>query len=144
VRATIRTAGEDALTNQQIDAATYHCNLESFALSEDARPRLIGAGWTADLTKGVTTDQVTLVLRSKDASYITPVQAGIDRPDVVAYFKKAGIVHAGFQLDAAAPSLKDGVYDLFLVQRYRVEELVCRTKQSLKVEHGKMTVVPLG
>lgn len=140
-RAIFQPAGNDRISGQERAAATYTCNLETFSVTNQVSGELVGSGWIADLTNGVTSDRVTLLVQSGSDSYAASMQGGVERPDVASYFKKPGLIRSGFLLNIHDAALKDGLYDVFVAQQDGDGRLICRTNRRLEVAQGKITAV---
>lgn len=89
------------------------------------------AGWVADRDKRVPAD-AELLLRSTGGSFIGPLAAGLDRPDVARALDSAPLRSSGYLLTVAL-DVAPGDYDLLILHGIGASRRACALNARLKV-----------
>jgi hypothetical protein len=83
-----------------------------YAVPKGMAVKLIGFGTSK--AKGTDLGAFTLLLASASAVFKVDGQAGLERPDVAAFFNAPGMGKAGFQIDVDLKDLPAGDYAVYL------------------------------
>lgn len=132
----------EAPPGQQV-GLTHRCNLELLEFAGDAQSSgtLQAVGWFADVDGARVADEVSVLLQSGVGSYSANTAVRNNRSDVARFFKKPVLSKSGFALSARVSGLPLGSYDVYLLQRYGADSLICLTTRSLAVDANGVRVV---
>jgi hypothetical protein len=103
----------------------------SYRVARAASYRLIG--FATDSEAGTVPSGLRLFLQGPQA-YSIDAQGGLERADVAAFFKKPGLANAGYQADAGFANVQPGRYDVFVVNTFGGDRVLCPTHQAIIVE----------
>ncbi|MFC0676869.1 hypothetical protein ACFFGH_03255 [Lysobacter korlensis] len=104
----------------------------TYRAGRGATYRLIG--FSTDSEQGAVPSEVQLLLHSAGQSYALAAQGGLERQDVASYFKKPGLANAGYQADAGFANVVPGRYEVFAVNTFGSDRILCPTHQAIIVE----------
>lgn len=103
----------------------------TYRASRSANYRLIG--FATDSEAGTVPTGLQLFLHGPQ-SYALDAKGGLERPDVAAFFKKPSLANAGYQADAGFANVQPGRYDVFVVNTFGGDRVLCPTHQAIIVE----------
>ncbi|GAB6195012.1 hypothetical protein [Lysobacter xanthus] len=103
----------------------------TYSAKHDANYRLIG--FATDSEAGAVPSKVEMLLHGESQSFSLPASEGLERPDVAAFFKKPALANSGYQADAGFANVAGGRYEVFMVNTFGDQRVLCPTHQTLIV-----------
>ncbi len=96
---------------------------------------LVVRGWAADTTGGRVPDSIEIVLENGDEirHVIGTGAPKFQRPDVVAMYKRDGVLKSGFSINATVAVPRTGDWDVRVVEHFPVSTVVCFSNKVLRV-----------
>lgn len=130
------------LDEKEKDERTQSCAVDSI---EGAQPgsvflakngqALTLRGWAGDLTRGRIPAGIDVLLVDGDRTEVVigRGKAGIERPDVAAFYKNQALLLAGFSIAATASVPRAGDWELRLREHFPGRDIVCYADKTLRV-----------
>jgi hypothetical protein len=98
-----------------------------YSVAADADVKLIG--FAANKDKGEPLARFNIIL-TYGQTYAVAAESGLERPDVVDFFKKPGLLKSGFQADVSLKGIPAGEYVIMLREG---DGPICPTHQKIKI-----------
>lgn len=102
----------------------------TYKVKKDVAYKLVG--FATNVAASTVPKSIRIILVGDD-SYSKETTTGLDRPDVVTFFKNPSLTGAGYQLDAGFGNVKPGEYTVFIIDTNSPEKIACPTHQKIFV-----------
>jgi hypothetical protein len=131
--ATLKVMGTCALDSvvTMVDGSLNTSGKNAFAVTKAVAYRL--SGFATDVEKGNVPKSLKMLLVGAQ-TYGVSAAAGLERPDVAAYFKQPPLGTAGYQIEAGFDSVAPGDYLAVILNLDDAAPRVCPTHQTIPVK----------
>lgn len=126
------TCSLENVVNQSTQSPSPGSEPNTYSIKRGAGYRLIG--FATDSEGGQVPGKVELLLHGESQSFSLSAKEGLERPDVAQFFKKPALANSGYQADAGFDNVPAGRYEVFAVNSFGDQRVLCPTHQTIIVD----------